>query len=266
MRKLDVHEHLWDEEDNTVELLLQKMDQYEVELTCISCGTRHLWQDYDCNDLVEKTFKKHPERLLGMGWINLGVDGPDKVRQLKERGFVGLKFIYPRIPYNDEGAFPVYFEAEKLKMPCLFHLGPLGSSKWPAPRFAVDSSRMQAGMLDLVTRECPDLRIIGAHLGWINHNEAWALARTHQNLYLDTSGNGNLRRMRSREYFEYNILDWEATFHKFIFGTDQYYRLWDEEIPTTMQMLDHTWQVDAETKEKILYGNLNKILKWAGAR
>lgn len=52
MRMLNVHEHLWDEEDNTVELLLQKMDQFEIETTCISLGRRHVWQDYDCNDLV----------------------------------------------------------------------------------------------------------------------------------------------------------------------------------------------------------------------
>jgi len=175
---------------------------------------------------------------------------------------VGLKFIYPRIPYNDERAFPVYFEAKKLKMPCLFHLGPLRQR--PAPRFAVGSSRMEAGMLDLVARECPDLPLIGAHLGWINHNEAWALARMHPNLYLDTSGNGNLRE-QPRAYFANNILGWEEAFLKFIFGTDQYYRGWDDEIATTLNMLDNTWQVDAEINDKIFYGNLAKIIDWAGA-
>lgn len=263
MRMLNAHDHLWDEEGNTVKLLLQKMDQFEIETTCITYGERHLWQDYDPNDFIEEAFNKHPDRLLGMGWINLGVDGPEKVRQLKERGFVGLKFIYPQIPYNDERAFPIYFEAEKLKMPCLFHLGPVKARR--GPRFSVDSSRMEAGMLDLVARECPDLPVIGAHLGWINHNEAWALARMHPNLYLDTSGNGNLR-TASRKYFENNILGWVETFPKFIFGTDQYYQGWDDEIATTLNMLDNVWQVDAGTKKKILYGNLDGILKWAGAR
>ena len=264
MKKLNAHDHLWDVGDNTVELLLHKMDQLEIEATCITYGGRHLFQAYDCNELVEKAFKEHPDRLLGMGFVHLGVDGADKVRELKDRGFVGLKIICPAIPYNDERAFPIYFEAEKLKMPCLFHLGPVSTKKTvPRPRFSVDSNRMRAGMLDLVARECPELPIIGAHMGWIDHNEAWALARMHSNIYLDTSGNGLLRN-QSREFFENNILGWEQTFTKFIFGTDQYYSTWDDVVLTVTNMLEKTWQVDDETKEKIFYGNLANILRWAG--
>ena len=168
MKKLNVHDHLWDVGDNTLELLLHKMDGLEIEATCITYGGRHLFQEYNCNDFVEEAFKKHSKRLFGMGFIHLGVDGADKVRELKDRGFVGLKIICPTIPYNHERAFCIYFEAEKLKMPCLFHLGPCSTKKTvPRPRFSVDSNRMRAGMLDLIARECKELPIIGAHMGWI---------------------------------------------------------------------------------------------------
>jgi len=263
VKKLNVHDHLWDIGDNTVELLLQKMDQLEIEITCITYGARHLFQEYDCNDLVEAAFKKYPHRLCGMGFVHLGVDGPSKVRELKDRGFAGLKIIYPAVAYNDESAFPVYQEAEKLKMPCLFHLGPVSTTSSRPKGVFIDSNRMRAGMLDPIARECPQLRIIGAHMGWLDHNEAWTLARMHPNLYLDTSGNGLLRK-QSREFYEYNILGWEQTFHKFIFGTDQYYHTWDDVVTTVTDMLDHTWQVDIETKNLIFYDNLAAILRWAG--
>lgn len=262
MRKLNVHEHLWDIEDNTVELLLRKMDEHEVEITCVTIGSRHLWQDYDCNDFVEAAFKEHSDRLRGFGWVNLGVDTARKVRELKDRGFAGLKFIYPRVAYNDERLFDVYTEAERLKMPCVFHLGPV-LAKGKKPRFQIDSNRMRAGTLDLIARECPELRIVGAHLGWADHNEAWAFARQHPHLYLDTSGNGYLRR-QPREFFAYSILGWERTLPKLVFGTDQYYRGWDDEIATTERLLDEVWQVDAQTKARIYYDNLADILSWAG--
>ena len=48
------------------------------------------------------------------------------VDELKDKGCVGLKSIFPPYPYDDERLFPFYERAEALKMPLLCHMGRCG--------------------------------------------------------------------------------------------------------------------------------------------
>lgn len=162
--------------------------------TCAKLGISQVWAmalptlwGWGDNDTVERAFKKYPKLIVGFGWVHLGVEGPDKVRELKDRGFRGLKFIHPKRPYDDGRLYPVYEKAAELKMPGLFHLG-IVARRDGHPEALVNSGYMRPVHLDAIARVFPTWNMIGAHLGNPWHKEAGMVCRWNHNLYFDLSG------------------------------------------------------------------------------
>src|SRR5438874_491705 len=149
----------------------------------------------DGNNLVEKAVDRYPNLVVPFAMINIDQTQPSEISEFAERGFRGLKIINPRRNYDDPTYFPIYAEAEKHNLVCLFHTGIVGgfidylqfppSSHNLAAELSRDmeahrryqpgvednpswygAGRMQPIYLDGISVAFPDLKIIGAHLGY----------------------------------------------------------------------------------------------------
>jgi len=137
------------------------------------------------NDEVARTVESAPDRLVGVGSVNLHRP-MDAVRELrrcvKELGFVGVRQLpwLWGLPPNDRRYYPIYAECIELDIPfCLQvgHAGPLRPSDPGRP----------IPYLDEVACEFPELRIVGGHIGYPWTEEMISLATKYENVYIDTS-------------------------------------------------------------------------------
>lgn len=218
------------------------------------------------NAAVEAAFKQHPDLIVGFGHVRLGVDGPEKVDELKGRGFTGLKFIVPPKAYNDESFFPVYMRAEELKMPGLFHLGIVARQE-SGHHVRVDCTLMRPAFLDSIARTFPDWTIIGAHLGNPWYEEATMTARWNPNVFFDLSGS-TLKKKKPEFIGEllwwdsttrYGSPDGAAAWEKILFGSDvDYYEIKD--VLHDYDVLMRSVQVRPEWRYAVRYGTAARIL------
>jgi predicted TIM-barrel fold metal-dependent hydrolase len=170
----------------------------------------------------------------------------DNLRRLvDERGFAGLKLYpsYQQYHPNDELVYPIYEEAQKLKIPVMVHTG---TSIFKGARLKYANPQD----LDDVAVDFPKLKIIMAHSGrglW--YKEAFFLARIHENVYMDVSG---LPPKKLLNYFP----DLENVSDKVIFGSD-----WPGISSIRGNMEDiNKLKLKSETKEKILGGTAASLL------
>ena len=137
------------------------------------------------NDEVAAWVKQAPDRLIGVGSVDLGRP-MDAVRELrrcvKSLGFKAVR-VLPwlwNLPPNDRRYYPIYAECCELSVPfCtqVGHTGPLMPSEPGRP----------IPYLDEVALDFPELTIVGGHIGWPWVNEMISLATKYPNVYIDTS-------------------------------------------------------------------------------
>jgi predicted TIM-barrel fold metal-dependent hydrolase len=197
------------------------------------------------NDLVEQAARRYPGLFLPFAMIDTEAETPDGVHQYADRGFRGLKIINPRRNYDHPAYFPLYAAAQERNLVILFHTGIVGGPvdylqypprdeshvpemtremerhrRWSPEAGEVDSwygaSRMQPIFLDGIGVAFPDLKIIGAHMGYGLYDSAAAVARWRRNVYFDISGGTVVR----RHLLERNMLRGEVSTKKLTFGTD----------------------------------------------
>ena len=226
---------------------------------------------YKGNGDILHWMKKYPDFIVGMGFMNLSKnkDPVSKIEYLRGQGFSGLKFIQPAYNYGDECYFGYYEKAQELGMPILFHTG------WVAPAVLeglaehdIDSERMRPYQLDRITREFPNLKIIGAHLGWPHHNEALTLMQGAKNLYYDiTGGGGGKAHMASvrgafTPFYEKGAEKQELMdkiFDKLVFGTDNPpVEVWLANSESLME----EFNVSPESREYFYWRNAARIFGW----
>lgn len=146
------------------------------------------------NDHVARAVKDHPDVFLGFGGVDpwKGKLAVDEARRLKEElGLVGLKFNPGRQFFfaNDVRFYPLWEQAAKLGLICLFHTGMMGNGagirgglgfklKYTAP----------IPYLDDIAGDFPELTIISAHPGWPWVEDQLAMALHKGNVYVDLSG------------------------------------------------------------------------------
>ncbi|KYH37581.1 MAG: hypothetical protein AYL30_006300 [Candidatus Hecatellales archaeon B24] len=152
------------------------------------------------------------ERLIAFASVNpwLMADPARKFEEaLSKLKMRGLK-IYPSYQHvypNDERLYPVYRKAEEFGVPVMFHTG---SSIFQGSKIKYSNPIY----LDDIAVDFPDLKIVMAHGGrglW--YKEAFFLARTHRNVYLEVSG---LPPKNLLKYFP----ELEKIPDKVIFGSD----------------------------------------------
>jgi predicted TIM-barrel fold metal-dependent hydrolase len=137
------------------------------------------------NDDVAGCLAAHPGRFAGLAAVPL--DRPmEGVRELRrciaELGFVGLRMLpwLWEVPPTDRRFYPLYSACVELGVPfCtqVGHTGPLRPSEPGRP----------IPYIDQIAIDFPELTIVGGHVGYPWTEEMIALARKHENVYIDTS-------------------------------------------------------------------------------
>ena len=136
------------------------------------------------NDEVHGFCAEHPERLIGVGSVDISkpMDAVAEVRRcVNELGFKAIR-VLPwlwEIPPTDRLFYPVYAACCDSGVPfCtqIGHTGPLKSSEVGRPMY-----------LDRVALDFPDLTIVGGHIGYPWTDEAISVATKHENVFIDTS-------------------------------------------------------------------------------
>ena len=184
---INVHTHLHKHQDIDARVKLWRA--CGVVKVCVQVlSSKRKPRTYD-NEEVVHWMRKYPDIILGFGHIELGpgIDPPERVDELKEQGFTGLKFIGPSHPYDDERYYPLYERAQRLSMPILFHTGFLAISPHDGPR-GVSQDKMRAVRLDTIGRAFPDLKMIMAHLGNPEFDVGLSVIMAFRNIYGEFSG------------------------------------------------------------------------------
>jgi uncharacterized protein len=220
------------------------------------------------NGWVLEACRWHPSQFLPMAFLDLDGGTVDDVDRLHGQGFVGLKLIFPRRNYDDPAYMPLYERMCRRGLVLLFHTGVSGGSEdylQADPRtrsakageteevFAAigsSSARMRALYLDTIATAFPELRMIGAHVGYGEYDLACAVARWRRNAYFDLSGGDVVRRhLKDR-----GIIGREISANKLCFGTDCATEGIAAEVPIWRRQLEEAG-LDAEAIGKVLYGN-----------
>ncbi len=166
------------------------------------------------NDEVAEWVKAHPSRLAGLAGVDL--DRPMRaVRELRravsELGFLGLRVIpwLWNAPPTDRRYYPLYAACVDLGVPfCtqVGHTGPLQPSEPGRP----------IPYIDQVAIDFPELRIVCGHVGYPWSEEMVAVARKHENVFIDTSAYTSQR--LPRELVSY--MKSRSGRHKVLFGSN----------------------------------------------
>lgn len=234
------------------------------------------WKNYKSAGRNEETlacWKERPDLIVPFAGIDPDWPAdPDRVDSLKDQGFVGLKLIHPKVPYNHDSLFPWYAQAEKLNMPVMFHLGIVARLGDEDPD-RVDNDFMRPIFLDTIARAFPELQVLGAHLGNPWYEEATMSCRWNQNLYFDLSGS-TLKKKKPETLAE--LLWWGGdTYHhyadalgrnawqKILFGSDVHANdIYD--VVNDYSRLVETLELSNEIADAIFYQTGADILQSAG--
>lgn len=226
---------------------LQLMDEVGIDYAVILAELAPITSGIAANEDVAE-FCAHSPRLLGFASIdpNISQRPADELdERVRNQGFKGLK-LYPTYQHfypNDAKLYPMYAKAQELGIPVLLHIG---SSIFTG-------ARMKYGdpiYLDDVAVDFPNLKIVMAHSGrpfW--YDKAFALARIHENIYMELSG---LPPQNLLRYFP----ELERIAHKVIYGSD-----WPA-VPTFKENIEVIQKLPLaqEAKKKILGQNAARLL------
>jgi predicted TIM-barrel fold metal-dependent hydrolase len=201
------------------------------------------------NDDVAEFVSAEPRRFVGLAGVDL--DRPmEAVRELRrcvnELGFKGLRLI-PWLwgaPPTDRRYYPLYAACVDLGVPFFTqvgHTGPLRPSETGRP----------IPYIDQVANDFPDLVVVGGHIGYPWTEEMVAVARKHENVYIDTSA--YTARRYPPELVRY--MRTRGGRHKVLFGTN-----WPMIAPRDALADIDALELDDETRELFLEGNARRVL------
>lgn len=214
-----------------VDAMLAEMDSAGVDRVILS-AFYHKDLALVSNDDVGSLVRRHPDRFVGAGTVNV-LRKPMEVAREVERLVKELRFAAIRLepymygdgttglPPTDKRYWPVYIKCCELNVPVCIqvgHTGPLLPSECGRPIY-----------LDEVALAFPELTIIGCHLGQPWHEEMMTLAWKHPNLYVETSA-------RAPKY-------WPQSFVEFARGWGRDKVIWATDYPLltfeqTLEQLD----------------------------
>lgn len=206
-----------------------------------------------CTNEYVLQFCRDQERLIPFASINpsLTVNTGRELKRLVQEGFRGVK-LYPTYQHcypNDRRLYPLYGQAEQLRIPVMIHTGTSifkgAKLKYGDPLY-----------LDEVAVDFPGLNIILVHSGrgfW--YERAFVLARIHENVYMEVAG---LPPQKLLDYFP----ELERIADKVLFGTD-----WPGIIdPAGNIRAICSLPLSEQAIEKILGGNAARLLDLPASR
>lgn len=188
----------------------------------------------------------YPDHLSGLVGIDpySGMDGIGRLeRFVEDDGFIGAHLVpYGfRLPPNHRRYYPFYAKCAELGVPVMIQIG------HTAVRMPNDPGRPK--YLDDIALDFPELDIVAANIGWPWTTEAIALAWTHSNVYIATTGH-------PPQY-------WDSELVEFIRGRGQEKVLWGTNYPT-VDFGDSLHQVDdlnlsTDTERMLLSENARSV-------
>jgi uncharacterized protein len=167
-----------------IDVTVAAMDAAGVDFGLLSAWLGPNGQDLVSNDEVAGWIGNHPNRFAGLATVDL--DRPmAAVRELRRRladGFVGLRVVpwLWNAPPTDRRYYPLFAACVEEAVPfCtqVGHTGPLRPSETGRP----------IPYIDQVALDFPELTIVCGHVGYPWTEEMVAVARKHENVYIDTS-------------------------------------------------------------------------------
>jgi len=177
--------------------------------------------------------------MVPVAVVDPEVTSGDRVRELNEMGYRGLKMIGVKRPYDEPAYFRVYEAAQEREMPILLHMGVIGggvdysrthprrdpvaaqrlrqmSARFNQPR-DVSATRMHPFHLDTIANNFPRLALIGAHMGGTgNYDAAASVARWRHNVHFDLSGGETIE----QHAVERGLIGREIGVEKLVWGSD----------------------------------------------
>jgi predicted TIM-barrel fold metal-dependent hydrolase len=200
------------------------------------------------NDEVAGWVRTHPDRFAGLAAVELSRPMP-AVRELRrcvtELGFIGLRMLpwLWEAPPTDRRYYPLYAACVELGVPfCtqVGHTGPLRPSETGRP----------IPYIDQIALDFPELVIVCGHIGYPWTEEMVAVARKHENVYIDTSAYTSRR--LPPELVAYMRTGGGRA--KVLFGTN-YPMIFHHKALEDLDSL----ALDAETRELYLQGNTRRV-------
>jgi predicted TIM-barrel fold metal-dependent hydrolase len=146
-------------------------------------------------EVLEERMRKHPDFIVGLGWLPLDQEIPVALKALeafRAIGCTGFKVCCAGAPYDDERFYPVWEKAQAYHMPVFFHTG------WLDQRLATATYPTKKRLLvhwydvmtlDRVALDFPEMRITAFHMGVTRPADAGVLMRNHRNVFGDTCTN-----------------------------------------------------------------------------
>lgn len=232
---------------SSTEGFVSLMDEAGIDYAVILAELAPITTGIADNDYVAEFCSKSP-RLIPFASINPYTStrpAEELERLVRDQGFRGLK-LYPTYQHyypNDAHIYPLYAKAQELGIPVSLHIG--------SSLFA--GARLKYGdpiYMDDVAVDFPDLVLLMCHSGRpIWYDKAFALARLHENLYMEVAG---LPPQRLLDYFP----GLEPLAHKVIYGSD-----WPG-VPTIKENIQAVKSLDIseDSKRKILGENAARLL------
>jgi uncharacterized protein len=202
------------------------------------------------NDQVAGWVEAHPDRFAGLAAVNLSKP-MQAVRELRrcvtELGFKGLRVVpwLWEAPPTDRRYYPLYAACVELGVPFFTQVGHTG------PQRPSETGR-PIPYIDQVALDFPELVIVGGHIGYPWTEEMVAVARKHENVYIDTSAYTAKR--YPPELVRY--MQSKSGRRKVLFGTN-YPMIFPRQALEDLDSLD----LDEETRELFLRSNARRLLR-----
>lgn len=233
------------------EVFVDRMETLDVETVLIPS----MKFDGDYNDAagvripgedVAEVCSAYPDRLKGVVGIDpySGMDGVEQLEEfVREEGFIGAHIVpYGfHLPPNDRRYYPFYAKCAELDVPVMIQIG------HTAVRMPNDPGRPK--YLDDIALDFPELDIVALNIGWPWTKEAVALAWTHRNVYIATTGH-------SPQY-------WDPEFVDFVRGRGREKVMWGTNYPivdieTSLREIEDL-NLSADVERKLLAENARSV-------
>ncbi|PPK71397.1 amidohydrolase family protein [Actinokineospora auranticolor] len=207
------------------------------------------------NEEIAEDCAEHPDVLIPFASIDpwRGKAGVREARRLAtEHGVRGFKF-HPSLQGfapNDRMAYPLYEAIEELGVSALFHTGQTGIGAGVPGGGGIRLRYSNPMLVDDVTVDFPELRVILAHPSFPWQDEALAVATHKPHVHIDLSG-------WSPKYFPPQLVRYTNTLlkDKVLFGSD-YPVLTPDRWLADFAKLD----IDPQVRPRVLKDNAARLL------
>jgi|SRR5829696_6174513 len=237
------------EEEIGIEITVAAMDAAGVDFGLLSAWSAPHQRPLISNEEVAGWVEAHPDRFAGLACVDLNKP-MEAVRELRrcveELGFKGLRIVpwLWEAPPIDRRYYPLFATCVELGVPFFTqvgHTGPMRPSETGRP----------IPYIDQVALDFPELVIVGGHIGYPWTEEMVAVARKHENVYIDTSAYVPKR-------YPPELTDYMRTRsgrNKVMFGTN-YPMIFHQQALEGVAALE----LDEETTQLFLSGNARRVL------